>query len=193
MDTVTMNFVVCQWIRLRLPFCSPGFESQANHYLPTPFQFVVELLWCEKNENKNKKRPGLAQFFWNKNVSFSGTWCTDKRSTSAQSWTKNFGLSGLSRTTNVNNVGCRFLASRRPTRRTTPTRRKIETSPFRIGLSGVKRHFWDVLFCWSCHFPAQILLVPTSCQKNCLRFSGFYVPHKLPIVNDAVRDLWLRL
>ena len=63
MDTVTMNFVVCQWIRLRLPFCSPGFESQANHYLPTPFQFVVELLWCEKNENKNKKRPGLAQFF----------------------------------------------------------------------------------------------------------------------------------
>ena len=53
-----------QWIRLRLPFCRPGFESKANHL---SFYFIysqicaILSLYCEKNENK-KKRLGLAHF-----------------------------------------------------------------------------------------------------------------------------------
>ena len=46
---------LAQWIRLRLPSCGPGFESQAH---PGFFQFVNKL-WCVKDENKNEKRPGL--------------------------------------------------------------------------------------------------------------------------------------
>ena len=45
---------IAQWIRLRLPSCTPS----------TLFSSIVFVLYlsCEKNENKQKKRPGLAHF-----------------------------------------------------------------------------------------------------------------------------------
>ena len=48
---------IALWFCLRLPSCSPGFESPAHHLCF--FQFV---LWhCNKKGTKiNKKRPGLA-------------------------------------------------------------------------------------------------------------------------------------
>ena len=51
--------------RLRLPSCSPGFESQAHHLHLFNLQanFVLYLsLNFEKDENKHKKRLGLALF-----------------------------------------------------------------------------------------------------------------------------------
>ena len=47
---------ITQWIRLRLPSCRPGFESQAFHL--SFYKFIVVL--CGKDENKRKKRPELA-------------------------------------------------------------------------------------------------------------------------------------
>ena len=43
---------IAPWFRLRLPFCGPGFESQAHHLCF--FQFVLKL-WWEKNGNKQKR------------------------------------------------------------------------------------------------------------------------------------------
>ena len=51
---------IAPWFRLRLPSCSPGFGSQAHHL--HFFQFVLLKLYQENNENKQKKRPGLAHF-----------------------------------------------------------------------------------------------------------------------------------
>ena len=42
---------IAQWIRLRLPSCRPGFESQAHHL--RFYQFIlICVMW--KNENKQK-------------------------------------------------------------------------------------------------------------------------------------------
>ena len=52
---------VAQWIRSRLPSCRPGFESQAHHLR----FFQIWKIWivaCWKDENKRKRRPGLAHF-----------------------------------------------------------------------------------------------------------------------------------
>ena len=52
---------IAQWIRLRLPSCRPGFESQAHHLR---FHEFIEL--CNVGKTKiNKKRPGLAHFLKN--------------------------------------------------------------------------------------------------------------------------------
>ena len=44
---------IAQWIRLHLPSCCPGFESQAHH-LRFYNKFVLHLS-REKNENKQKE------------------------------------------------------------------------------------------------------------------------------------------
>ena len=55
---------IAKRIRLCLPSCIPGFESQAHHL--RLYQFIIDLfyefflfVWCEKDENSNK-RPRLA-------------------------------------------------------------------------------------------------------------------------------------
>ena len=74
---------IAQWICLHLPSCRPVFKSQTLHlcfyhlsptilppwvWVPsTPsmllsYMVFVLYLSCEKNENKQKKRPGLAHF-----------------------------------------------------------------------------------------------------------------------------------
>ena len=50
---------IAQWIRLRLPSCCPGFESQAHHlcfsiYIVQTVYLSIEFE-CEKNENKQKR------------------------------------------------------------------------------------------------------------------------------------------
>ena len=54
---------IAPWFRLRLPSCSPWFESQAHHL--RFFQFVLLKLYQENNENKQKV-AGLAHFLKNK-------------------------------------------------------------------------------------------------------------------------------
>ena len=53
---------IALWFRLRLPSCSPGFESQAHHL--RFFQFVLGLR-REKSENKQKE-AGIGPFFLKK-------------------------------------------------------------------------------------------------------------------------------
>ena len=50
---------IAPWFRLRLPSCSPGFESQAHHL--RFFQFVLKL-YRENNKNKQKE-AGIGPFF----------------------------------------------------------------------------------------------------------------------------------
>ena len=50
---------IAQWIRLRLPSCRPGFESQAHHL--SFYQFIFELYHVEKDENKQKE-AGIGPF-----------------------------------------------------------------------------------------------------------------------------------
>ena len=45
---------IAQWIRLHLPSCRPGFESQAHHLCFFNLYLSFELE-CEKNENKQKR------------------------------------------------------------------------------------------------------------------------------------------
>ena len=50
---------IAKWIRLRLPSCGPGFESQAHH---THFYNQVLCNIChgiEKKDEMKQKRPGL--------------------------------------------------------------------------------------------------------------------------------------
>ena len=47
---------IAQWIRLHLPSCHHGFESQAHHL---SFHQFIELYNVEKTKI-NKQRPGLA-------------------------------------------------------------------------------------------------------------------------------------
>ena len=51
---------IAPWFRLRLPSCSPGFESQAHHL--RFFQFVLLKLYRENNKNKQKE-AGIGPFF----------------------------------------------------------------------------------------------------------------------------------
>ena len=44
---------IAQWIRLRLPSCRPGFESQAHHLCF--HQFIKKIVYCGKDENKQKR------------------------------------------------------------------------------------------------------------------------------------------
>ena len=57
-----MGAAVAQWIRLRLPSCRPGFESQAHHL--SFYQFIFELYHVEKDENKQKE-AGIGPFLNN--------------------------------------------------------------------------------------------------------------------------------
>ena len=43
---------IAQWIRLRLPSCSPGFKSQSQHQ--RFFQFIIKLR-CGMDANKQKR------------------------------------------------------------------------------------------------------------------------------------------
>ena len=58
---------IAQWIRLRLPSCRPGFESQAHHL--SFYQFIFELYHVEKDENKQKE-AGIGPFFLKKKKRF---------------------------------------------------------------------------------------------------------------------------
>ena len=61
-----MGAAIAQWIRLRLPSCCPGFESQAHHLCF--FQFILfKLYFCHLNLNVkttkiNKKEVGIGPF-----------------------------------------------------------------------------------------------------------------------------------
>ena len=53
---------IAQWIRLRLPSCHPGFESQAHHLHFFHLYYLCYI--CHLKRMKiNKKRPGLAHFY----------------------------------------------------------------------------------------------------------------------------------
>ena len=54
---------IAQWIRLRLPFCCPGFESQAHHL--RFIKFIFELCLVEKT-NINKIETGIGTIFFKK-------------------------------------------------------------------------------------------------------------------------------
>ena len=58
--TAIVSAAVAQWIHLRLPSCRPGFESQAHHLCFYQFKFEFKTVTCWNDENKQKKRPGLA-------------------------------------------------------------------------------------------------------------------------------------
>ena len=49
---------IAQWIRLRLPFCHPGFESQAHHL---HFNQFIKLCNVEKTKI-NKNEAGIGPF-----------------------------------------------------------------------------------------------------------------------------------
>ena len=51
---------IVQWIRLPLPSCRPGFESQAHHLR---FHRFIELCNVEKTKI-NKKEAGIGTFFF---------------------------------------------------------------------------------------------------------------------------------
>ena len=51
---------IAQWIRLRLPSCNPGFESQAHHL--RYYQFIIVLCNVEKTKI-NKKVAGIGPFY----------------------------------------------------------------------------------------------------------------------------------
>ena len=53
---------IVQWIRLPLPSCRPGFESQAHHLR---FHRFIELCNVEKTKI-NKKEAGIGPFFLKK-------------------------------------------------------------------------------------------------------------------------------
>ena len=50
---------IAPWFCLRLPYCGPGFGSQANHL--HFFQFVLLKLYRENNKNKQKE-AGIGPF-----------------------------------------------------------------------------------------------------------------------------------
>ena len=56
-----MGAAIAQWIRLRLPFCCPGFQSQAYHL--SFYKIIV--VSCRKDENK-RKEAGIGPFFLKK-------------------------------------------------------------------------------------------------------------------------------
>ena len=56
---------IAQWICLRLPSCRPGFESQVHHLHFFHLMYLCYI--CHVKRTKiNKKRPGLARFFFKK-------------------------------------------------------------------------------------------------------------------------------
>ena len=61
LSNVPWGAAIAPWIRLRLPSCCPGFESQAHHLC---FHQFIKLCNVEKTKI-NKNRPGLAHFFKN--------------------------------------------------------------------------------------------------------------------------------
>ena len=58
---------IAQWIRLRLPSCRPGFESQAHHLCFFNLYLSFELE-CEKNENQQKEAM-IGPFLKKNNIS----------------------------------------------------------------------------------------------------------------------------
>ena len=50
---------IALWFCLRLPYCGPGFKSQAHHL--RFFQFVLLKLYRENNGNKQKE-AGIGPF-----------------------------------------------------------------------------------------------------------------------------------
>ena len=53
-----MVAAIAQWIRLRLPSCQPGFQSQTHHLCF--YQLIFELFTVEKTII-NQKRPGFLE------------------------------------------------------------------------------------------------------------------------------------
>ena len=52
---------IAQWICLHLPFCRPGFESQAHHLRFYHLKYLCNI--CRVKRPKiNQKRSGLANF-----------------------------------------------------------------------------------------------------------------------------------
>ena len=59
---------IAQWIRLRLPYCGPGFESQA-HQLCFNSQILYYICrFIEKRTKINKKSPGQAHILKNAEI-----------------------------------------------------------------------------------------------------------------------------
>ena len=56
---------IAPWFHLRLPYCGPGFESQAHHLRFFQFVLLKLLLELEKNENKQKE-AGIGPYFFKK-------------------------------------------------------------------------------------------------------------------------------
>ena len=58
---------IAQWIRLRLPSCRPGFESQAHHLCFFQFilfkLYVCHLNWNVKRTKNKQKEAGVGPFF----------------------------------------------------------------------------------------------------------------------------------
>ena len=78
-----LGAAIAQWIRLRLPSCHPGFESQPHHlrFYQNKDKFVLYLhMHCEKNEDKQKE-AGFGPFKKLKLWLFYGYYGCKKRKT----------------------------------------------------------------------------------------------------------------
>ena len=53
---------IAPWFCLRLPSCSPGFESQAGHLCFFQFELLQFIFGIRKLQKFRKKRPGLAPY-----------------------------------------------------------------------------------------------------------------------------------
>ena len=62
---MTVGAAGAQWIRLRLPSCHPGFESQAHHLCFYQYKFEFKLENVEKTKI-NEKEAGIGPFFLKK-------------------------------------------------------------------------------------------------------------------------------
>ena len=58
---------IAQWMRLRLPFFSPGFETQTHaHYLGTLLSsHLVLFCYCFDKRAKKQKDDGFGSYFKN--------------------------------------------------------------------------------------------------------------------------------
>ena len=86
---IAWGAAIAQWIRLHLPSCCPGFESQAHHLCF--HKFVKKLCNVEKTKI-NKKRPRLAHLkkniFIAKTLSFNSQWAESSSADFIQRWEK---------------------------------------------------------------------------------------------------------
>ena len=62
-----LRTAIAQWIRLRLPFCGPGFKSPSTpSVLLKKSNLVPKICDCVENRRqiKQKREAGLAHIFW---------------------------------------------------------------------------------------------------------------------------------